>query len=152
MKIILTLALALITSTTFARDITVSGIKAKALYDVLAIEKLHEFNDAAMGKQYVTIGSIDCVKKVLADSQMAACTFNSPIGSDPAEVKLTSEEDFNELNQIRFVLAEVTGAEITTNAETKTLKVKSLSCKYYGYGSVLDSLEIEVRYNCTISL
>jgi hypothetical protein len=150
MKFILVFTLALMNTAAMAKDITISGLKAKALYDTLAITKLEPFHDGGMGKSYINIGAIDCLKKVSLEAEMK-CSFKSQDEQNSTIVNLISSEDYKELKEIRFALSEVTSAEITIGTE-KMLKVKAVACKYSGYGHVMDSLEVEVKYDCTVTL
>lgn len=155
MKTLLVLAIALSSSYALARDITLSGSQAKSVYDTLSIEKLEGFQDGAMGKRYITIGAIDCFKTTTAEKEEMGCKFESQPGVDPLKVELKSGyggEDYENVAQIRFVLADVTKAEVQTQAERKNLKIKALECKMAGINFVLDHINIEVDYSCKISL
>ncbi|MEA9356038.1 hypothetical protein SHI21_07495 [Bacteriovorax sp. PP10] len=150
MKGLLILALAFTTSSVFAKDINLSGLTAKAVYDSLSIEKLQPFFDGGMGKMYVNIGSIVCDKNV--DKELMTCLFKTEGGLNDAEVLLSSNEDYIAVGIIRMALSEATGAEIQTSAVSKKLVIKSLSCHTAGYSHVLDSIEIETRYECKITI
>ncbi len=155
MKTLLVLATLLSTTATFAKDITITGTQAKAVFDSLSIEKLSGFEDGAMGKRYITIGSINCFKSTIAEKEEMGCKFESQEGVDPLTVTLTSGysgEDYAPLSEIRMVLGDITKADIQTQAERKELKIKSLECKKSGYNFVLDNIEIEVSYSCDITL
>jgi hypothetical protein len=151
MKYLIVLAITLMTSSVFAKDITLTGLQAKALYSALSIEELSIFHDGGMGKSYITIGPVYCFKNVTTDVELMGCVFGSADPQDTSRITLGSTDNYNEVGEIRFALSEATKAEIATSTR-KDLKVKGISCKYSGYGHVLDSIEIEVKYECNISL
>lgn len=155
MKTLLIIATLLSTTATFARDITIAGSQAKAVYDSLEIEKLEGFQDGALGKRYITIGAINCFKSTVADQEEMGCKFDSQEGVDPLTVTLKSGyggDDYASLAGIRMVLGDVTKAEVQTQVERKELKIKTLECKMSGHNHVLDNINIEVNYSCEISL
>lgn len=149
MKHLIVLAIALMTTSVFAKDITITGLQAKALYSALDIEELSVFHDGGMGKQYINIGSVYCFKNV--STELMGCVFGSTDPQDTSRISVGSTNNYNEVGEIRFALSEATQAEVQT-ADRKDLKVKGIACKYSGYGHVLDSIEIEVKYECNISL
>ncbi len=155
MKTLLILAVLVVTTNSFARDVKISGTQAKAVFDALSIEKLEGYQDGAMGKIYITIGAINCFKSTVTNQEEMGCRFESQEGVEPLKVTLTSGyqgEDYASLSEIRMVLGDVTKGEVQTQVERKELKIKSLECKKSGHNFVLDSLDIEVNYSCEISL
>lgn len=151
MKGLIIIAFTLLASSAFAREINLTGLKAKALYSSLDIDHLDIFRDGGMGKRYIEIGPIDCFKSMVVDNEFMGCTFKSKVPSDNVTITLGSTNSYQEVGEIRFALGQATKSEVQSETR-KDLKVKSVSCKYSGYGHVLDSMEIEVKYDCKITL
>lgn len=151
MKGLIIIAFTLLTSSVFAKEINLKGLPAKALYSSLDIDHLEIFRDGSMGKSYIEIGPIDCFKSTVVDNEFMGCTFKSKIPSDNVTITLGSTNSYQEVGEIRFALGLATKAEVQTE-NRKELKVKSVFCKYSGYGHILDSIEIEVKYECKITI
>lgn len=150
MKLILTAALLFAMSSAYSHEVSLKGLKAKALMDtLLSNEKLQIFQDGGMGKIYLTMTNVSCLKNTFPGKEMISCTFH---GEDPAtEVKLYSTEDRG-MEEIRYVLAEASHADTQTSETMKELSIKKLECKVAGLGHVLDDLSIELKYTCTLTL
>lgn len=154
MKVFLILT-CLISSAAFARDITLSGAQAKAVYDTLSTAKLEGYQDGAMGKRFITIGAIGCFKSTIVNKEEMGCTFESQEGAYPVNVSLKSgygDDDYQTVSEIRMVLSDVTQAEVQTQIERKELNIKKLACKMSGHNHVLDNIDIEVNYSCELTL
>lgn len=153
MKILLAIFMALFATSISAREVELSGLSAKAVYDAMtSTEKLNLFQDSAMGKTYVTTGVIKCFKSMVVNEEEMACSFSSDEPNPSVNVVLSSKQDYEVVGEIRMVLAQATGAEVQVNDERKELALKSLSCKRSGYNHVLDDLEIEIKYSCSLTL
>jgi|GEM_PF-708769 len=150
MKFILTAALLLAMTSAYSHEVNIKGLKAKALMDtLLSNEKLQIFQDGGMGKIYLTMTNVSCLKNTFPGKEMIACTFH---GEDPAtEVKLYSTEDRG-MEEIRYVLVEAAKNETQTTDTLKELAIKKLECKVAGLGHVLDDNSVELRYTCTLTL
>lgn len=153
MKLLLVLAMALSVTGAFSKEVTLKGLKAKALYDALSSnDELSIFKDAAMGKTYIVMDSINCFKSTVSNNELMSCTFKAANGEYATEINLSSIENNEDVGNIRFALAGATGAETQVSSERKELKISNLECKYIGYNHVLDSNENEIRYECKMSI
>lgn len=153
MKLLLVIVLAISTTSAFSKEITLKGLKAKAVFDALTSDKkLSVFEDGGMGKIFIIMNSIDCFKNTASNNELMSCTFKARNGENTEEVILSSAENFEDVANIRFALANATGAETQVNSERKELKISNLECKYSGFNHVLDSNEIEIKYECKMSI
>ena len=151
MKGLLIIAFTLLSFAVSAKEINLTGLQAKALYSSLNIAQLEIFSDGSMGKKYIDIGPIECFKSMVVDNESMGCTFQSKVPSDNIKITLGSTNSYAEVGEIRFALGMATKAETQTETR-KDLKIKSIFCKYTGYGHILDSIEIEVKYDCKITI
>ena len=151
MKGLLIIAFTLLSSSLFAKEINLTGLQAKALYGSLDIEQLQIFSDGGMGKRFIDIGPIECFKSMAVENESMGCSFESKTPSDKVKITLGSTNSYAEVGEIRFALSKATKAETQTETR-KDLKIKSVFCKYSGYGHILDGLEIEVKYDCKITI
>jgi len=150
MKIFLTLIMLVATTSAYSNEVNIKGLKAKALMDtLLSNEKLQIFQDGGMGKIYLTMTNVSCLKNTFPGKEIIACTFH---GEDTStEVKLYSTEDRG-MEEIRYVLVEASRNETQTTETMKELSIKKLECKVSGLGHVLDDNDIELKYTCALTL
>jgi len=116
---------------------------------LLSNEKLQIFQDGGMGKIYLNMTDISCMKNTFPGKEMIACTFHGEDSS--TEVKLYSTEDRG-MEEIRYVLVEAAKNETQTTDTLKELSIKKLECKVSGLGHVLDDNAIELKYTCALTL
>lgn len=148
MKIFFAFLLVTSFSSAHAKDISLQGLKAKALMDTLtANEKLQVFTDAAMGKRYLSMKDISCLKNTFPGKEIIACTFHGETNN----VSLYSDTDKG-MEGIRYVLVEAAKNETQTTDTLKELVIKKLDCKVAGIGHVLDDNDVELKYSCTLSI
>lgn len=149
-------AITVFSSTAFAREVKIDGLKAKALFDTLSnTTELRDFNDAAMGgKWFFIVQNIECKKEVTPGKENQSCTFSSTLENN-TELKVTLDSNNNDhaekLESIRFVLNEASRGEKIVSDTKKELKLKNLSCSSIGNRHVLDDLAIELKYECKMT-
>lgn len=135
-------------SSALSREITLSGLKAKAVFDTLSShEKLKVFTDAAMGVRLIAMNDVSCLKNTFPGKEIISCTFHD----ETNHVNLYSDTDQG-LEEIRFVLVESSRNESQTTDTLKELFIKKLSCKVSGLGHVLDDNAVELKYSCSLVL
>lgn len=150
MKFILALVLLSSMTSAFSKDISLNGLSSKALMDtLLSNEKLRVFQDGGMGKIYLSLNDINCMKNTFPRKEMIACTFHGD--DENTTVTLYSNEDRG-LEEIRYALVEASKAETQSTETLKELKIKKLDCKVSGLGHVLDDNGVELKYSCNIQL
>lgn len=150
------IAFSFLSNASFAREVKIEGLKAKALFDTLAnTTELRDFNDAAMGgKWFFAAQNVACVKDVTPGKENQSCTFSSTLENN-TELKVTLDSNNNDhaekLESIRFVLNEASRGEKIISDTKKELKLKNLSCSSIGNRHVLDDLAIELKYECKMT-
>lgn len=150
------IAFSVLSSASFAREVKIEGLKAKALYDTLSsTTELRDFTDSAMGgRWFFAADTVECVKDVTPNKENANCTFSSTL-ENQIVLKVTLDSNNNEhaekLESIRFVLNEASKGEKIISETKKELKLKNLSCSSIGNRHVLDDLAIELKYECKMT-
>ena len=153
MKSILTLIVCLVSLGATAKTITVAGVRAHAIVDILARAGLSE---GGMGRLDADAESIDCTKKIDDAESLGSvvCTIKKNfVPSEP--VVLSSENVSPEITAdafaLRELLVEVAQNDLKTGDSEMKLSVSKVSCRGTNSSFIFDNMKTEKRMKCTLN-
>jgi hypothetical protein len=135
-----------------AKENKVSGIRANALFDILAESG---YGQGGMGHLDLSTGTVHCAKTVDENSGEVKCIISPAAGDTESPVVTLSSLDNDSRKsmnafKLRDVLSEITQQDKKINEHKKVLQVKGIDCLGTTYSHVLDNIDIEERMECSV--